>query len=213
MWYQRDQISNRQLPMSYEDLITKQHDQRLINHPYSMKSKAPLALPRPSPSIEVGDLVYIHSDRNKSRARDRYLVTSVDGAFCNVRKFIGSQLRSTSYRIKKSECYHVPGDLSETHSPQRPDDSSGDESYFLPQTTPPTPPEIPCAVSLPADQHVPETEENDFSLGLSTSEPVDLPSDHTEEMQPLLSTSVDQLRRSARQRRRPARYDDYGTDF
>ena len=77
----------------------------------------------------------------------------------------------------------------------------------------PTPPEIPCAVSLPADQHVPETEENDFSLGPRTSEPVDLPSDHTEEMQPLLSTSVDQLRCSARQRRRPARYDDYGTDF
>ena len=121
MWYQRDQFSNRQLPMSDEDLITKQHDQRLINHPHSMKSKAPLALPRPTPIIEVGDLVYIHSDRNKSRARDRYLVTNVEGAFCNVRKFIGSQLRSTSYRIKKSECYHVPGDLSETHSPQCPD--------------------------------------------------------------------------------------------
>ena len=57
MWYQRDQFSNRQLPMSDEDLITKQHDQRLVNHPYSMKSKAPLALPRPTPSIAVGDLV------------------------------------------------------------------------------------------------------------------------------------------------------------
>ena len=134
-----------------------------------MKSKAPLALPRPSPSIEVGDLVYIHLDRNKSRARDRYLVISVEGAFCNVRKFIGSQLRSTSHRIKKSECYHVPGDLSETHSPQRPDDSSGDEYDRLTQTTPPTPPEIPCAISLPADHHVPEPEENDFSLAPSTA--------------------------------------------
>ena len=109
MWSQQDQFSNRQLPMSDEDLLTKQHDQRLINHPHGMKSKAPLALPRPTPGNEVGDLVYIHSDRNKSRTRDRYLVTNVEGAFCNVRKFIGSQLRSTSYRIKKSECYHVPG--------------------------------------------------------------------------------------------------------
>ena len=92
-----------------------------------MKSKAPLALPRPTPDIEVGDLVYIHSDSNKSRARDRYLVTNVEGSFCNVRKFIGSQLRSTSYRIKKSGCYHVPGDLSAIHSPHRPDDPSGDE--------------------------------------------------------------------------------------
>ena len=80
MWSQRDQFSNRQLPMSDEDLITKQHDQRLINHPHSMKSKAPMALPRPTPGIEVGDLVYIHSDRNKSRARDRYLVIKKEGS-------------------------------------------------------------------------------------------------------------------------------------
>ena len=213
MWSQRDQFSNRQLPMSEEDLITKQHDQRLINHPHSMKSKAPLALPRPTPGIEVGDLVYIHSDRNKSRARDRYLVSNVEGDFCNVGKFIGSQLRSTSYRIKKSECYHVPGDLSAAHSPQRPDDSSGDEVDPIPQTTPPAPPEIPSAISLPADQHVPESEDTDFSLGPSTSEPVDLPSDHTAERQFLPSESVNQPRRSARQRRRPARYDDYVTDF
>ena len=70
--------------MSDEDLITKQHDQRLINHPHSMKSKAPLALRRPTPGIEVGDLVYIDSDRDKSGARDRYLVSNVEGAFCNV---------------------------------------------------------------------------------------------------------------------------------
>ena len=196
MWYPRDQFSNRQLPVSEEDLISKQHDQRLINHPYSMNSKAPLALPRPTPSIEVGGLVYIQSDRHKSRARDRYLVTTVEGTFCNVRKFIGPQLRSTSYSIKKSECYHFPGDLSETHSPQRPDDASGDEEDPLSQNTPPTPPKIPCAISLPADQHVPEQEENEFSLGPSASEPEDLPSDHPEETQSLPSESVNQPRRS-----------------
>ena len=213
MWSQRDQFSNRQLPMSDEDLITKQHDQRLINHPHSMKSKAPLALPRPTPDIEVGDLVYIHSYSNKSRARDRYFVTNVEGPFCNVRKFIGSQLRSTSYRIKKSGCYHVPGDLSAIHSPHRPDDSSGDEEDPNPQTTPPAPPAIPSAISLPADQHVPEPEDNEFSLGPSTSEPVDRPSDNTAERQFLPSESINQPRRSARPRRRPARYDDYVTDF
>ena len=118
MWYQRDQFTNRQLPMSDEDLITKQHDQRLISHPYSMKSKALLALPRATPSIEVEDLIYIHSDRNKSRARDRYLVTNVEGIFCNERKFMGSQLCSSSYRIKELECYHVPGDTLSSTSRQ-----------------------------------------------------------------------------------------------
>ena len=37
------------------------------------------------------------------------------------------------------------------HTPQRPDDSSGDEEDPNPQTTPPAPPEIPSAISLPAD--------------------------------------------------------------
>ena len=124
-----------------------------------------------------------------------------------------SQLRSTSYRIKKSECYHVPGDLSAAHSPHRPDDSSGDEEGHIPQTTPPAPPAIPCAISLPADQQLPEPEDTEFSLGLSTSEPVDLPSDHTAERQFLPSENVNQPRRSVRQRRRPARYNDYVTDF
>ena len=88
MWSQRDQFSNRQLPMSDDDLITKQHDQRLINHPH----------------------------------------------------------------------------LSAAHPPKRPDDSSGDEEDPIPQTTPPAPPEIPSAISLPADQHVPEPEDTDISL-------------------------------------------------
>ena len=49
-------------------------------------------------SIEaaVGDLVYIHAHRNKSKARDRYLLVFVEDAYCNIRKFVGSQLRNTS---------------------------------------------------------------------------------------------------------------------
>ena len=67
--------------------------------------------------VQVGDLVYVHvsSDGSKTHARNRYLVVSVDGLWCNIRKFNGSQLRSTSYRVKLSECYRVP-DLTETMS-------------------------------------------------------------------------------------------------
>ena len=65
--------------------------------------------------VQVGDLVYITSDGSKTHARSRYLVVSVDGLWCNVRKFTGSQLLSTSYRVKLSECYHV-SDLTETTS-------------------------------------------------------------------------------------------------
>ena len=65
-----------------------------------------------SPSVAIGDLVYLYCDRNKSRGRDRYLITPIDGAWCQVTKFVGSQLRGTTYRFKKGECYKVPMDAS-----------------------------------------------------------------------------------------------------
>ncbi len=100
--------------MSDHNLIARQYDQRLTDHPHSAKSKAPFAQSRPTCRIEVGDLVYIILIEKKSRAKDRYLVTQVDGTFCHVRKLIGFQLRSTPYRIRNSECYKVPCELSET---------------------------------------------------------------------------------------------------
>ncbi len=60
-----------------------------------------------SNDISVGDLVYLHSEKTKLHARDRYLVTVIDGVWCNVRKFTGSQLRTGSYRVKQSECLKV----------------------------------------------------------------------------------------------------------
>ena len=210
MWCQRDQFSNCQLPMSDHDLIARQHNQRLTNHPHSAKSKAPLAQPRPTCRIEVGDLVYIHSDRNKSRARDRYLVTKVEGAFCHVRKFVGSQLRSTSYRVRNSECYKVPGELSETRlRPQ--DDSSGDEEEPIQPAKPPPPPDIPEAISYPAAEYVPQPGE--FSPRPTACSSEDSPPAQIEDMQVETAEEASQPRRSTRHRRRPTRYDDYVTDF
>ena len=107
IWYQRDQFTNCQIPISDLQLIQQQHAHRLQNHPSSEKSKAPGGHIPPTPPLQVGDLVYIISDGSKTRARDRYLIVSTDGVWCNVRKFTGSQLRSSSYRMKLSECYRV----------------------------------------------------------------------------------------------------------
>ena len=87
---------------------------RLGNHPASERSKAP-GCPHPSMPVQVGNLVYITSDGSKTHVRSRYLVVSVHGLWCNVRKFTGSELGSTSYCVKLSECYRV-SDLVETTS-------------------------------------------------------------------------------------------------
>ena len=114
MWFQRDQFTNSQIPVDDLKLLREQHSFRLHNHPASERSKAPGRSSPTPPAIDVGDLVYLTSDGSKNRARDRYLVVSVDGLWCNVRKFVGSQLRSSSYRVKRTECYLVPEHVDPT---------------------------------------------------------------------------------------------------
>ncbi|KAJ8347455.1 hypothetical protein AAFF_G00199510, partial [Aldrovandia affinis] len=97
--FKHDQFSNRQLPVNDQELIMKQHSQRVTNHPYSVRSKTPSGRVAAPPTIRPGDLVYLYGDQNKSKACDRYLVTGVDDAWCNIRKFTGTQLRRTSYRV------------------------------------------------------------------------------------------------------------------
>ena len=46
--------------------------------------------PPPPPRLQVGDFVYVKSDRDKSRARDRYIIVSIDGEWCFIKKFSGS---------------------------------------------------------------------------------------------------------------------------
>jgi hypothetical protein len=75
----------------------------------------------------IGDLVYLHRDRDKVHPRDRYLVVSVDGTWCNIRKFVGNQLRNTSYRVKRSECYKVPSHITSHQGVYQQQDTSSDE--------------------------------------------------------------------------------------
>ena len=45
---------------------------------------------------------------DKSRARDRCIVVSIDFPWCFFEKFSGSQMRATSYKVELSECYATP---------------------------------------------------------------------------------------------------------
>ncbi|XP_063966698.1 uncharacterized protein LOC135156869 [Lytechinus pictus] len=125
LWTQRDQFTSEQIPLRDMDVITNQHEKRLSNHGPSMESKAPKRLSSMGESlVHVGDLVYLRSDRTKTQARPRYLVCSVDNDWCNIRKFVGSQLRSTSYRVRRSDCLKVPPGIPTSH-PSRPRVSDG----------------------------------------------------------------------------------------
>jgi len=113
MWTQQDQFSNHQIPLQDQNIIAQQNKQCIANHTHSEEVKAPISRRHPTKHITVGDLVYLLSNRNKRRARNHYLSIEVTGSFCNIRKFVGCQLRSTSYCVKTSDCYRVPSEVSD----------------------------------------------------------------------------------------------------
>ena len=203
MWLQRDQFTNTQIPVDDMTLILKQHEARMSNHAYSKAAKSPRGVLPCAPNLSVGDLVYLYDDRNKSSARSRYLVVSLEGEWCNIRKFVGSQLRKTSYRVRQTDCYLVPpsttysaiaGDISSDEDTHVPQSSRGDTTQQLPP-----PPDIPMAISeppvaAPVDDH--DSCENTA---------IELPDVTTNQSSP-------PLRRSTRQRRLPQKFEDFVLD-
>lgn len=152
MWTQRDQFSNSQILLGDYDLISQKHNLRKANHPSIEKSKASLDQVASGPSIAVSYLVYLYCDRSKSSGRDRYLVTSTDSAWSQTRKFVGSQLRSTTYRIRKAEFYKVPMNASPSlphHMSSAWFDIDDDDDTSFP---PASPPQIPTAPPTPTTQ-------------------------------------------------------------
>ena len=159
----RDQFTSVQIPVPDKEIIMSRHAERLQNHPYSEKVKMPRRpVLSPPDTLTVGDIVYLRNDKNKIHLRDRYIVVSIDRDWCFIRKFIGNQLRSFSYKVRSSELYKVPTTLlPPSHRPLEDPDSEdivhtapapelvpSDMSpmpptpELVPSDTPPTPPNL-----------------------------------------------------------------------
>ena len=127
-WTQRNQYTHEQIPISDQDIMIKKHHIRSENHAYSEASKHKRGKFRTPSQVCIGDLVYLFSDEDKLHARNRYLVTSVEGNWCFVKKCVGNQLRANSYKVKCDECYLVPNECA-NFSSRKPFEAyeSGDE--------------------------------------------------------------------------------------
>jgi hypothetical protein len=215
--FQRDQFNGSQLPLTDVDLIDAQHARRLANHVPSAQSKVPHPKIPPTQDFCVGDLVYVNSDRDKSRARNRYLVTSVDPNWLHISKFVGRQLRAHSYKVRPEECYHVPSqipfDLRNTDPYPSSDLSDDDEEVdaSMPVQVP-VPPPIPAAI-LPRAPDSPVRPSHtsapfpDPVPSQVPDPPVLIPSDTDSQAPPVSS------RQTGRLRRPPEYLKDYITDF
>ena len=154
IWTQRSQYTHDQLPLSDREIIIQQYRNQVQNHPHSEASKHKNQNILKSEPITVGDLVYLYGDRDKSRARNRYLVVSVEGEWCFVKKFVGNSLRASSYKVKTSECYRVPVDKTLTdHRYLLETYDSDDEVETVPSSpVPPPQTEVPDTLSYPEDR-------------------------------------------------------------
>ena len=135
-WTQRDQVTGEQLPLSDRALISSQNVSRNANHAHSAASKAHGNCSSTGGSISVGDLVFLKGERNKCKARDKYMVVQVlhDDGWCKLRKFTLSQFRSKTYDIRICDCYPVAS-TTLAQSPQGPirgqqEDESDSESVL-----------------------------------------------------------------------------------
>ena len=107
LWTQRDQFTNKQLPIDDRQVIQNQYQRRLESNLRNNveSTRGGIVDDRP---IRDGDLVYIVNERSKLSRRPRYIVTRSDGQWFFVRKFTGNQLRPTTYKVHRSELQTVP---------------------------------------------------------------------------------------------------------
>ena len=121
-------------------------------------------------------------------------MVSIDDLWCNVHKFSGSQLCSSSYRIKLSECYRVPDQTETTDNLSRPyssaslsediDEEPATSGYVeeeptslpTPQSTPnPAPALVPSELDTPPDPepHIPPVPESSPPSGGNMTDDID----------------------------------------
>lgn len=137
LWTQRDQITGNQLPIDDHEIILSQNKSRKGNHETSAKAKAHGKPKVKTESVAVGSLVYVKSDKDKTKARDKYIVTKVvDGGTCQIRKFTKSQFRTKAYDVLLNEIYPIVPITKSCnyqsrhqyqHSSSSSDDSDGDK--------------------------------------------------------------------------------------
>ena len=157
---QRDQYTGEQIDVNDLSLSEQQSQQRATNQESSARHKAHGKPPASEASVRKGSLVYIKSEGDKVRARDRYLVTDVDGDSCTVQKFVKSQLRSQRYQLKLTEVYPVSPEVIEFQGPIRDLDDCeqleqgvvGEDNYVIDQPIANVVDRDPCVVSVPANE-------------------------------------------------------------
>ena len=92
--FKRENFSSEPIQFNDGDVLEFRYEKRLQNHPYSERSKSKNMPSKNNFSFVKGDIVHIKGESSKHKARELYLVTSVDydNQMADVQKFTDQQL-------------------------------------------------------------------------------------------------------------------------
>ena len=153
-------MTGAQLPIEDQQVILRQQAARETNHPFSSTAKSRTKCNPPIIAVNIGDLVILKGERDKTQARDKYLVTRIENDHCFIRKFTQSQFRSKEYEVPMTQCHPLhpsvpvppPGHIRDLDTDQDEDDD--DDNKSLMEVAINTPPCVTPALDM-ADQTLP----------------------------------------------------------
>ena len=195
IYTKRDQYTGKQLPVDDAKLISEKHENRIKSHIYSSKYASRGKSQPICQNIAIGDIVYINSDRIKTKPRDKYIVVKSSynhnrkNTVC-LQKFVGNQLRSRVYVVNSGDILKIPPRISVSKYENA---SSDEEDINIPFSCPKlhnedeVPDQRPPTESKYKEKAPPSLEINNVEEGSTNPGP----------------------RRSARTRNPPAYFGDY----
>ena len=117
MFTHKEQSTGIRLNVNDLDIIKSQHKNRNRNHHYSEISKSHGKGRHPTPNITIGSLVYLHKEGSKLKARPRYIVISISGDKCQVKRLTPTKLSFDTFSIRTEECYPVTSEIDNIELP------------------------------------------------------------------------------------------------
>lgn len=107
MHTQHDQYTHEQLLIIDKDINSQKYDHQNSNHIDNALSKSHMKGLHSTPTLSVEELVYLYTDRDKTKACPQYILVSIANNWCYIKKFVRKQLKSGLYKVKLSKCYHT----------------------------------------------------------------------------------------------------------
>ena len=119
LWLSRDQLSGCNITLDDHNISDKQLLQREASHPSSSKYASRNGPPASIPNLEVGDMVFVKSDRSKSKARDSYFVLWLDDnkLMATIQKFPMSHFKHHPISVQYQNLYKVSSPASSEPTP------------------------------------------------------------------------------------------------